>query len=84
MSQGDYIPEPIKMVKREDWGSPSAPLITLNDAEAQALIDALWNAGLRPSCRGSESGIVEAKDAHIGDLRSLLNRITGDLHAGTA
>lgn len=80
MSQGEYIPEPLKMVKRkpEDFGSTFEPLIRLNDTEAQALMDTLWVAGLRPSCRGSDSSIVEAKDANLRDLRAVLNRVTGN------
>jgi hypothetical protein len=81
MSQGDYVPEPMKMVKRESPGTIPEPLMRMNDTEGQALMDALWAAGLRPNCRGRDSSIVEAKDAHIGDLRAILNRITGDLHA---
>jgi hypothetical protein len=44
-----------------------------------ALMDALWAAGLRPNCRGADSSIVEAKDAHLGDLRAILDRVTGTL-----
>ena len=79
MSQGDYVPEPIKMVKRESPGTIMEPLTRLNDTESQALMDALWAAGLRPNCRGSDSSIVEAKDAHISDMRSILRRLTGTL-----
>jgi hypothetical protein len=52
----------------------------MNDTEGQALMDALWVAGLRPDCRGSDSSIVEAKDANLRDLRAILNRVTGDFH----
>jgi hypothetical protein len=82
MSQGDYLPEPLKMVVRkpEDYGTTFEPLIRLDDTESQALMDTLWASGLRPSFRGSDSSIVEAKDAHLNDLRAILNRVTGDFH----
>jgi hypothetical protein len=84
MSQGDYLPAPIKMVKRkpEDMGTTFEPLIRLDDTDSQALMDTLWSSGLRPSCRGGDSSIVEAKDANLRDLREILNRLTGDFHAG--
>jgi hypothetical protein len=82
-THNSHVATPVQMVKREDFGAPFDPMIRLDDTASQALMDALWDAGLRPSARGCESDLVEAKDAHIGDLRALLNRVTGEFHAGT-
>ena len=41
---------------------------SLTDADAQALIDDLYNAGLRPS---NTEGIIATKDAHLQDLRAI-------------
>lgn len=81
MAQGEdigYVPETILMVKRDDPGSIIPPLIKLSEIEAQGLMDALWQTGLRPSSRACESDLVQAKNEHIRDLNHVLGRVTGN------
>lgn len=70
MRQGDSAPEPIVMARCEE-NTPIEPLIKLQLVEAQGLFDALWSAGLRPSTKEPVTGIIEAKDEHIKDLRKV-------------
>ncbi|MFP4598035.1 MAG: hypothetical protein ACLFVJ_07275 [Persicimonas sp.] len=50
------------------------PAIRLQRGAAQQLMDDLWRAGLRPEGVKSASDVVEAKDAHIDDLRRVIFR----------
>lgn len=58
---------------------PSEPFVQLNEQSAQALLDALWAAGLRPSSggernvvttQGHELALACMKD-HLADLRRI-------------
>lgn len=53
-------------------GNPYSPMLTMSDAGASALMDALWTAGIRPAETRYASDIVQAKEDHIKDLRSEL------------
>jgi hypothetical protein len=46
-------------------------LLTLTDADATALIDELWRAGVRPSEHGS-AGQLAATEKHLQDMRRLV------------
>jgi hypothetical protein len=46
------------------------PAMTFNAAEGQALMDELWNAGIRPSEQGSP-GQLKATERHLEDMRAL-------------
>ena len=46
------------------------PTMTLNSQQAQMLMDAMWNAGIRPSDQGSP-GQIAAMKAHTDDLRKI-------------
>lgn len=70
---------------KED-GSRATPLLRLHDREEvcppggnpmQNLFDALWACGLRPKMEWKPSDIVNAKEAHIEDLRKLLFKQNG-------
>lgn len=48
--------------------------MSLGQAAASHLMDALWNAGVRPS-RYHGTGEVEAMQEHINSLREITNRL---------
>lgn len=50
---------------------PQAALSLTND-EAQMLIDALWDAGLRPSEGSGSAGAMLATQQHLADMRQLV------------
>lgn len=56
-------------------GTFERPLLYMPDEAAQQLMDDLWNAGVRPANVRSMSEIVEAKEAHIQDLRNVAFRL---------
>ena len=51
--------------------APPAAL-RLRDREAQMLIDALWDAGLRPSEGSGSAGAMLATQKHLADMRKLV------------
>lgn len=53
-------------------GSPaSAPTFSLHGDAAQQLIDALWQAGLRPTQGRQSEGVTAAQARHLEDMRAL-------------
>jgi hypothetical protein len=46
--------------------------ITLNEVGAQALIDSLWDAGIRPTKGSGSAGSFEAQGKHLEDMRALV------------
>lgn len=53
-------------------GLPIAPVFTLAQAEAQALADALWEAGIRPTGGHGSAGERAAMQRHLDDMRKLV------------
>lgn len=47
------------------------PAIEFREGEAQALIDALWSAGLRPTQGKQSEGVTAAQDRHLQDMRAI-------------
>lgn len=48
------------------------PAAVLTEQAAQALMESLWLAGLRPAATRYASELVAAKEAHLGDMRRTL------------
>ena len=48
------------------------PLVNFTPEEAAHLMDELWNAGVRPSNGAGSNATLDAKDAHLEDLRRLV------------
>jgi hypothetical protein len=56
--------------------APEDPAFTMSLETMQALMDAMWEKGVRPSAwDGRIANVaIAAKDEHIGDLRRMLDR----------
>jgi hypothetical protein len=54
-----------------DQSLPYRPLFTLDPTEAQALMDQLWQCGLRPSEGSGSAGSLAATERHPEDMRKL-------------
>ena len=50
---------------------PIQPTFSLAYQEAQELMDALWNVGLRPTQSRSSAGQTEAVERHLADMRTI-------------
>lgn len=55
-----------------DEGVIPSPTFTLDPDEAQALIDQLWNCGLRPTEGTGSAGALAATQNHLADMRRLV------------
>lgn len=53
-------------LKRQQYGEPISPTMRLNPHSARSLLQALWDAGLRPAENTDRSGEVAALKLHIG------------------
>ena len=56
---------------RENEGLEIKPFLRLRGEEATALMDSLWEAGVRPSRDITSTGQLEAMRGHLEDMRAL-------------
>lgn len=62
-----YVTE--MLFDEQDPSKHSNPLFVFNEDQAQELIDALWEAGLRPT---KESDTIDAVKSHLEDMRTIV------------
>ena len=67
--QVTHVAEPLTMVPLESSCTMINPTLRMTDENAQALMNTLWNYGMRPSRAGSAADLISAKDAHLVDMR---------------
>jgi len=62
--------QPFVMVERPH-ATYSPPCAMLSDAEAQILMDSLWDAGIRPAAGHGSAGERAAMEKHLNDMRRI-------------
>ena len=68
---GHATADPIIMTERS-LGEYRSPSFRLEREKAQALMDDLWNAGLRPTEGTGSAGSLAATQRHLEDMRTLV------------
>lgn len=68
---GRWIVEPVK-IKLTIEGAFSEPFLKLDMTTAQALMDELWNCGIRPSEGSGSAGSLAATERHLKDMQRLV------------
>ena len=63
-----FVAETVNM-KVVEQGSLVEPLFNLDSDEAQALMDAMWNVGVRPSNGEGNVGMIGAMKEHLASLK---------------
>lgn len=66
------LAEPLTMKRHLDGDIQSPPTLSLQPEQAQALMDSLWDAGLRPSEGSGSAGALAATQTHLQDMRRLV------------
>lgn len=67
-----FVGQPVVMVEHSpDVVAPETPTLSLSPDEAVALMDELWQAGVRPTDIGT-AGQLAATQAHLQDMRALV------------
>ena len=66
-----------KTVKTIEWEETKAyayrgPDCTMEETDAQALMDDLWSCGLRPSEGAGSAGSLKATQNHLADIKTIL------------
>lgn len=67
---GEWMKEPL-FVKVEEGATPPVAM-RLEHLEAQALMDRLWKAGLRPTEGSGSAGALAATQDHLKDMQTLV------------
>ena len=60
-----------KEVLEADMGMPVSPTLRMGRDQAQQLMDALWQCGLRPSEGTGSAGALAATQKHLEDMRTI-------------
>ncbi len=71
----------IERLKNGEGSFTEAPL-TLTDAQAQELMDGLWQVGIRPTEGTGSAGSLAATERHLKDMQRIamgLLRLEGDV-----
>lgn len=68
-----FYVEPLvaKYIDKEHEGMIIPPAFELDEASAQQLCDALWEAGVRPTNGEGSTGQLAATQAHLADMKTL-------------
>ena len=75
ITQGRSVGVSIVM-KELERGLRCGPTLTIENSEAQELIDGLWASGLRPSEGSGSAGSLKATENHLADMRLIaMNRL---------
>ena len=76
-----YCPATKQMAQPVTW-APSKlyeivpSMMALEEVEAQSLIDALWQVGVRPSNGEGSTGKLAATENHLDDMRAMVAQLT--------
>lgn len=66
-----FAAAPLTLVEQTDDSLPQ-PTIRMRKQEGQQLMDALWDAGMRPSQGSGSEGSLAATQRHLEDMRTLV------------
>ena len=69
-----FVAQPLVFAENSDEGSIYEPTLCLRVEEAQELMDALWDAGLRPTEGSGSAGSLAATERHLADMRGILQK----------
>lgn len=64
----------LKEIKR---GQVIRPTFSMNMNDAQALMDDLWSAGIRPTEGSGSAGSLRATEKHLSDMRMIVGKKLG-------
>jgi hypothetical protein len=70
VQRGEWMKEPV-FVEVEEGATPPVAF-RLSNLEAQALMDRLWKAGLRPTEGSGSAGALAATERHLEDMRRIV------------
>jgi hypothetical protein len=73
------VAEPItfRELENNELSYSQKPLINLSEADAQQLMDGLYDAGIRPTAGAGSIGQLSAVQYHLQDMRSLVFKNKG-------
>ncbi len=69
---GTAVVEPLVFRTLDPGERINDPTLRLERSDAQQLVDALWEAGVRPTAGKGSAGQLDAVQAHLKDLQRLV------------
>jgi hypothetical protein len=67
--------KPVEMEIIESNVAPHTPTFRLEQVNAQALMDELWNCGIRPTEGTGSAGALAATQNHLKDMQGVSDRL---------
>jgi len=83
-SGGHHIAKPCEMEFVPEGAYHITPSMSLRRDEAQALMDELWQCGLRPTEGSGSAGSLAATERHLADLQRIVFKGYDKLNKGEA
>lgn len=77
LEKHDYISR-MEVVHVEDGACNIPPLFTIDQDQAQQIMDSLWDCGIRPSEGTGSAGALAAVQRHLEDMRALVFKPSRD------
>jgi hypothetical protein len=71
------VAEPILLKEITEEGISFLPVTSINQTEAQVLMDSLWDCGIRPTEGSGSAGAMAAVQKHLEDMRTIAFRGLG-------
>ncbi len=66
------VAQPLTFEMMQEHAFSVAPAISLDQTSAQALMDSLWDCGIRPTEGSGSAGAMAAVQKHLEDMRTLV------------
>jgi len=70
-----FLGKPIEFVETDIQNTNNVPTFTLKNDEAQVLMDALWNAGIKPTEGMGSAGSLSATQDHVKTLKDVTQKL---------
>jgi len=67
-----FIAEPLTFIEHKNESAEISPMCTLDNSQAQQLMDSLWTCGIRPVAGAGSVGQLGAVQYHLEDMRKLV------------
>jgi hypothetical protein len=65
------VGQPLTMIESPAYLQIEKPTLTLDFVESQALMDQLWDCGVRPTQGSGSAGSLLATEKHLEDMRKI-------------
>lgn len=71
------VAKPLELVGIDDGMMIAEPTMRMSPDQAQQMMDALWDCGIRPTAGSGSAGSLAATQEHLADMRKIAFDLLG-------